>query len=1027
MTGDDGSYKFVSVKSGCYKIAFETTPGFSFAQKDVGDIRYDSDVDCNGRTDWFNVGSCSNLTEIDCSVQRDVGKIAGSVFTDANCDGINGVTKTVPGATYCIEAEAMCKSSGLGTFSGSQAAGGKFVKLTCGTSGTLTQDFTGKSGTYDVTFRVQDENDGRSSVKLLIDGVLVEAVCLNRDNNGAGDDNGGFQDFVIKGVKINCGSDIKLVVAGDGGEYVRLDKITLQGQSTTVVVPEPPKAGVKIVLLDAAGKVVATTFTDANGNYKFDNVPTGQYKVMGVAPDGTHFTLKDAGGNDSIDSDVGSNGQSDLICVTKDSTTDIDLGLCTIDEGALTGRYFFDAGRDNVDNGDAGVSGKIVTLYAADGTTVVATTTTDANGNYSFLDVAAGNYVVGFQDSAAQNRSFVAANVGADDAIDSDVNPATGKTAAVTVVAGQTTKDVDAGVLENTGSLAGRYFFDAGRDNTDNGDAGVSGKIVTLYKADGTTVVATTTTDANGNYKFLNVVPGSYVVGFQDSAAQNRSFVGQDVGGNDAIDSDVNPATGKTAAVTVGAGQNVTDVDAGVLENTGSLAGRYFFDAGRDNTDNGDAGVSGKIVTLYKADGTTVVATTTTDANGNYTFATVIPGTYVVGFQDSAAENRGFVAQDIGGNDAIDSDANPATGKTGTVTVGAGQIVTDIDVGVYTLNKAPIAVDDAATTCADETKTFDLLGNDSDPDGNPISVVSISDADETVGVGGVLHLASGALVTLNADGSVTYDGIAAYAGLTIGQHATDSFSYTISDGAATASAKAEVEVCGAANTPDSIQERNFEGATASFTLQAFTNANGINGYTITLHSVNLPNDLDGDALTVADFGGPTINAAYCIDFSQDLTQKVVTSANLMVATEANALAAGVSAAGAANMDAVNWILNQDFTAQDNGDGNGKLFTDLEVQEAIWILMNGDTFLLNNPAYGAPFADNLNGVRDNGEKGTIENAHDIADLALAFGEGFVAEAGDILGLILDPTAPATQDQPMIIGVQFNTFAEECLCA
>ena len=74
---------------------------------------------------------------------------------------------------------------------------------------------------------------------------------------------------------------------------------------------------------------------------------------------------------------------------------------------------------------------------------------------------------------------------------------------------------------------------------------------------------------------------------------------------------------------------------------------------------------------------------------------------------------------------------------------------------------------------------------------------------------------------------------------------------------------------------------------------------------------------------VADFGGPTINAAYCIDFTQDLTQKVVTSANLMVATEANALAVGVSAAGAANMDSVNWILNQNFTAQDNGDDNVK--------------------------------------------------------------------------------------------------------
>ena len=56
-----------------------------------------------------------------------------------------------------------------------------------------------------------------------------------------------------------------------------------------------------------------------------------------------------------------------------------------------------------------------------------------------------------------------------------------------------------------------------------------------------------------------------------------------------------------------------------------------------------------------------------------------------------------------------------------------------------------------------------------------------------------------------------------------------------------------------------------------------------------------------------------------------------------------------------------------------------------------------------------------------------NSGGSANLALLHGNGFVAGHGDILGLILDPTAPAGQDQPFIIGVQFNLFEENCLCA
>jgi DNA-directed RNA polymerase II subunit RPB1 len=42
---------------------------------------------------------------------------------------------------------------------------------------------------------------------------------------------------------------------------------------------EPPLPGVKVSLLDGDGKTVATTTTDANGRYIFDNLPAGTYQV----------------------------------------------------------------------------------------------------------------------------------------------------------------------------------------------------------------------------------------------------------------------------------------------------------------------------------------------------------------------------------------------------------------------------------------------------------------------------------------------------------------------------------------------------------------------------------------------------------------------------------------------------------------------------------------------------------------------------------------------------------------------------
>lgn len=91
-----------------------------------------------------------------------------------------------------------------------------------------------------------------------------------------------------------------------------------------------------------------------------------------------------------------------------------------------------------------------------------------------------------------------------------------------------------------------------------------------------------------------------------------------------------------------------------------------------------------------------------------------------------------------------------------------------------TSNKPPVAVNDSGATKVGSAVRMVVLGNDYDPEGKPLQV-------KTVGVP-----ARGKAV-LNSDGSITYTPNGKFKG-------SDSFSYSISDGAASASAVVSVQV-----------------------------------------------------------------------------------------------------------------------------------------------------------------------------------------------------------------------------------------
>jgi hypothetical protein len=111
-------------------------------------------------------------------------------------------------------------------------------------------------------------------------------------------------------------------------------------------------------------------------------------------------------------------------------------------------------------------------------------------------------------------------------------------------------------------SLGDFVWYDV-NDNgiQDAGETGVQDVTVSLMDCNGR-VLASTITDANGYYLFSNLTPGDYNVHFV--APLGYVFSPRNVG-DDALDSDVNPADGLTECTTLGSGENDRTWDAGLF------------------------------------------------------------------------------------------------------------------------------------------------------------------------------------------------------------------------------------------------------------------------------------------------------------------------------------------------------------------------------------------------------------------------------------------------------------------------------
>ena len=507
-----------------------------------------------------------------------------------------------------------------------------------------------------------------------------------------------------------------------------------KNDSSSYTAGEEGFNGVTVNLVNEAGAVVATTTTDADGNYSFTGLNAGTYTVK-VVKDGELANL-----TQTEDPDGTKDNASGAITLNTDNPVRENVNFGYVKKHAISGNIYLDENRDKTKNGDdVNLSGVTVTLVDGSGN-VVATTTTGASGNYNFPGLTDGTYTVKV-DTTGKLAG-----------LEQTEDPSGAKNSQSTPITftrnDPDVTNVNFGYVPDY-SIAGNVYRDSNRsESKDATETVFQGVTVNLVDASGN-VVATTTTDADGNYSFSKLPAGDYTVKVvKDGAIKDMDQTEDPDGTKD-------NASGK---ISIGADNPTqTGVNFGYNPNN-TIKGSVYRDDNRSSSrDGSEEGYQGQTVQLLDQDGN-VVATTTTAADGSYSFEHLPDGTYSVkvvkdgaltdteqtedpdGTKDNASEpitldptqsvkegvNFGYVPdyslsgtiyRDGNRSASHDSTENPYAGVTVNLLDSAGNVVatttTDAN-GGYSFSKLPAG---DYRVKVDTTGTLKGLDQTEDPDG----------------------------------------------------------------------------------------------------------------------------------------------------------------------------------------------------------------------------------------------------------------------------------------------------------------------
>ncbi|WP_281658304.1 carboxypeptidase regulatory-like domain-containing protein [Halobacillus sp. Cin3] len=428
-------------------------------------------------------------------------------------------------------------------------------------------------------------------------------------------------------------------------------------------------AEIEVRILDANGSVIQTTFTDTNGNYLVDQLAPGTYTLFasfqGYQTNFSTVTIP-PGGMETVD--IGMTPNPGTIMGTIDSLLSgdpisgavlkvIDQNNVQVDSvvadqnghytiaGLPPGSYSIVASAEGFETKVGGaivlagstsvvdlsldvqpgtIIGTItpvqpktlVQLYSAENVFLISTLA-DAAGNYEFMNLAPGSYIV---SASAPDYSTVSAGA--------------------LVVSNQSTT-VDLTLNANPASFSGQVV--------DEGGEPIGNATISVLDAN-ETPIGIAGTDADGFYSIANIPAGPSTIVI---SAPGYSLV--------------------LSEIILPPGGDVSDVDFVLLANPGGINGEVT------DADTGSALPNAVVVVRESGTEDQAVATVTTDPFGNYTVTGLSPGSYTITASLTGYGTQTFgvtVVSDMNANgnialsqvrgsiegQLIDSDGNPITG-----------------------------------------------------------------------------------------------------------------------------------------------------------------------------------------------------------------------------------------------------------------------------------------------------------------------------------------------------------------------------
>jgi len=410
-----------------------------------------------------------------------------------------------------------------------------------------------------------------------LEATLADVAPANPDGT-IGDGKVDLRDAItILKATIMDGTLPPLTVGGISGRII----------DSSIVGIVVPIAGATVAYTSTESTVpLATSTTDRNGWYLIRNIPPGNYRVAAVA---TNYNPAD----------------KSPIAVAANKVARVDLALdpaggggsTNLNTGVITGKV--------VDTSIPGyvqpIAGATVAYRTADNPNPIATTTTGADGTYSFTNVVPGVYLLGVL-------------------ADKYVQQITPKT--ITVTAQKTIRQDF--VMDRAHGPGGGSFLTATITAriVDQSIPGVTipvvGATVGYRTADSPMPVATAVTDPDGWFFFGNVPPGVYslaVVADKYAQATTQSF--------SVLPGTAWPLGDNTARLLTLARAHG---DGGGTFDTLSLTGRVID----QSTPGATIPVVGATVAYRDPVTQAVVASVVTDSQGYYWFGKVQPGTYQI-------------------------------------------------------------------------------------------------------------------------------------------------------------------------------------------------------------------------------------------------------------------------------------------------------------------------------------------------------------------------------------------------------------